>query len=342
MELFSEVYGCYYSVVARILEQARNGMSKAEIEKFVNDNAFYDSAFYLLPKLFSGEWDLIENKQGRFYSKLQAKDTKRPLTILEKAWLKSLLSDKRIMLFASKEELKSLEKELSQVAPLFYSQDFYIFDTAADGDPYEDLNYRENFKKILQALNTKSAIIVDYESGKQNRLTKHIFPYKINYSNRDDKFRLLAILPQKGERYKRITLNIARIISVQKSDRVFSDKFGTENFYKITGLDDSGCMEGSLAKQKGQPIILEVSKERNALERCMLQFASWERQTEYDEEKGSYICRIFYDKQEETELLIRILSFGPVVRVLGPESFLRQIKERIIKQIELNNKENKI
>ncbi|MGE5629050.1 MAG: WYL domain-containing protein, partial [Solirubrobacterales bacterium] len=36
--------------------------------------------------------------------------------------------------------------------------------------------------------------------------------------------------------------------------------------------------------------------------------------------------------QDETELLIRILSFGPVIKVLAPEKFLNLIKERVMKQ----------
>jgi len=86
------------------------------------------------------------------------------------------------------------------------------------------------------------------------------------------------------------------------------------------------------------PVILEISKERNALERCMLQFASFERRTEYDRERDMYTCHIWFDPAGETELLIRILSFGPVVRVLEPEGFLHQIEECIGLQIELNNK----
>jgi predicted DNA-binding transcriptional regulator YafY len=67
----------------------------------------------------------------------------------------------------------------------------------------------------------------------------------------------------------------------------------------------------------------------------MLQFASWEKETEYDEQTGGYTCRIYYDGQDETELLIRILSFGPVVKVLGPEGFLAQVKERVLKQYDI-------
>ena len=84
------------------------------------------------------------------------------------------------------------------------------------------------------------------------------------------------------------------------------------------------------------PVVLEISKERNALERCMLQFASFERQTEYDREQDRYKCRIWFNSDDETELLIRILSFGPVVKVLGPDHFLQQIKERIKRQMEIH------
>ena len=84
-----------------------------------------------------------------------------------------------------------------------------------------------------------------------------------------------------------------------------------------------------------EPVILEITKERNALERFMLQFASFERQTEYDKERNVFTCRIWFDTADETELLIRILSFGPVIKVLGPEGFLHQIKERIMRQVEL-------
>ncbi|MBS5782811.1 MAG: WYL domain-containing protein [Clostridium sp.] len=74
-------------------------------------------------------------------------------------------------------------------------------------------------------------------------------------------------------------------------------------------------------------------KEHDALERCMLQFASYDKQTVYDEEKGCHVCEIFYDIMEETELLIRILSFGPVVEVLGPERIQKQIRQRIARQM---------
>ena len=67
----------------------------------------------------------------------------------------------------------------------------------------------------------------------------------------------------------------------------------------------------------------------------MLHFANYEKHTEYDAENKCWICSIYYDLADETELLIDILSFGPVVRVLGPSSFVRQIRKRVKRQHEL-------
>ena len=44
-----------------------------------------------------------------------------------------------------------------------------------------------------------------------------------------------------------------------------------------------------------------------------------------------------YKQSDETEILIRILSFGPVLRVLEPEAFLALIRERLRKQLRIEN-----
>ena len=44
---------------------------------------------------------------------------------------------------------------------------------------------------------------------------------------------------------------------------------------------------------------------------------------------------MYYDKDDETELLIRVLAFGPVMKVTEPESFIEQIKQRLRMQSNL-------
>ena len=45
-----------------------------------------------------------------------------------------------------------------------------------------------------------------------------------------------------------------------------------------------------------------------------------------------------YDEQNENEIIIRLLSFGPVVEVLSPYDFRRKIKERVDRQLALMKK----
>lgn len=45
------------------------------------------------------------------------------------------------------------------------------------------------------------------------------------------------------------------------------------------------------------------------------------------------LVKLWYQRDDETEVLIRLLGFGPVVRVLGPARFVRQLRERIDKQM---------
>ena len=76
---------------------------------------------------------------------------------------------------------------------------------------------------------------------------------------------------------------------------------------------------------------MEITDGRNALERVMLHFAHFEKQAERVDD-NHYILRIKYYESDETEVVIRVLSFGPYVRVMEPESFVELIKKRLISQ----------
>ena len=47
--------------------------------------------------------------------------------------------------------------------------------------------------------------------------------------------------------------------------------------------------------------------------------------------------RLTYEREDETEILIRILSFGPVLAAVSPQEFRDKVKERIEKQMKLRS-----
>lgn len=322
MELFSEIYSCYYKVVEKILNAAsKEPVTKEAITEIIDNNGFSESAFYILPKLLQGDWQLMEEKGDKYLSKLKS-SANRPLTLLEIAWLKALLSDKRIVLFLKDQEILILQEYLKDVEPLFYVKDFYYYDTFLDGDNYEDENYIRNFRTVLEALKNKRAITISFGSEKRGSITGNYIPLKIQYSSKDDKFRVYAVRIRYNKIVTMAIINIARITKIEPCSEKFTGDIKSLHKY----IEQSKCSE---------PVVIEISKERNAVERCMLHFASFEKRTEYDEETDKYISYIYYDKQDENELLIRILSFGPVIRVLGPVSFLELVKDRVKRQSDL-------
>lgn len=72
----------------------------------------------------------------------------------------------------------------------------------------------------------------------------------------------------------------------------------------------------------------------DALERAMLHFSDFKKITEKIEER-KYKMEIYYEAIDETEVLIRVLSFGPMLRVIYPKRFISLIKERLKKQKKL-------
>lgn len=42
--------------------------------------------------------------------------------------------------------------------------------------------------------------------------------------------------------------------------------------------------------------------------------------------------KLFYDESDETEMVIRLLSFGPMIKVIEPLEFKQLIRQRLKKQ----------
>ena len=224
-----------------------------------------------------------------------------PMTLLEKQWLKAVTLDPRIKLFDIS------IGGLDDIEPLFTPDDYVIYDKYSDGDPFEDERYIGNFRTILRAIHEKQPIKIETVNRKGQVIQMNVMPGRLEYSEKDDKFRLIS----SGCRYGG-TVNLARIVSCK---RYYGDAL-------------SCTAEKSVHYRS---VALRISDERNALERCMLHFANFEKQAERVDNRH-YILRIKYDRDDETEILIRILGFGPMVEVLEPESFINIIKERLKKQ----------
>lgn len=184
---------------------------------------------------------------------------------------------------------------------------FVRFDQYADGDPYSDPNYVHCFRMVLRAIHENRKMRIRFHGHTGVRHSFVCNPYRLEYSEKDDKFRILVT----GMR-RMNTINMARIRSCELLEEY-----------------DPGAV--TVPKGRLKALTLLLHDERNGLERVLLHFSHFEKETQKLDER-LYRITLRYDQDDETELLIRVLSFGPVLEVVAPITFRQLMRNRIQKQ----------
>ena len=304
-DIFSEVYGTYYNIVADILGKAtRDGLTLEQLKRIVYKEGYEESGLELLPALTDARWLLLTKE---LKSPLNHKPS-MPLTLLQKKWLKALLLDERVRLFFTDEELAKEEKALEDVEPLYRPEQFVFFDRFVDGDDYKSARYRENFRQMLQAIKDHLAIDASYRTNKDIVMVwTNLVPMTLEYSAKDDKFRLQGMVG-----HKQVTLNLAKIITVE-----------------LGGPWEKELPQAALPQEK---LVLELVDERHTMMRALMHFSDLGKETERLDDTH-YLLTVFYDKNDETEMVYRVLSFGPTMKVREPECFVELLKERLQEQL---------
>lgn len=297
--IFSELYSAYYNTVAAIISGVIDGKrSEKDLREIVAERAFGESALTIPASLKSGKWQLMRPDRT---SPLAHKPT-MPLTTLQKQWLKAISLDPRVRLFGVE------FPDLGDVEPLFTPADYCVYDKYGDGDPFEDEEYIRQFRVILEAIRQDSQIKFELVNRKGNTMFIRCRPVRLEYSEKDDKFRVITA----GWRAVS-TVNLAKIRSC----------------VPYTGERPLAGGERPVAQET---VTVRITEERNATERFMLHFAHFEKQAE-KLDRRHYLVKIKFAHDDASEMVIRILSFGPMVEVLGPESFRELVVDKLKKQL---------
>lgn len=355
MEIFSEIYSCYYQVLRHLLDSTK-ALTIQDIRSQICGEGFEESLLSIIPRLEDGTWNLLE-KDGNLYRSKISPSFLTPVSDLEKSYLKALLSDPRIGLFLEQGQLEKLQNMLSPVPPLWKPEQFCYFDRFSDGDPYEDQNYRECFRTLLEAQKQNQFVDIDYTSPSGKRLHHHYIPARLEYSVKNDKFRLLALRPFRPSENRR-SRSCRSIQADRKKDNktnasidenTYQNELENRNFQleilNISRIQNVRLFKKTLSAPVDlnaiirrtyyrEPLRLHIVNKRNALERAMLHFANYEKNTTKIDE-DTYECLIYYNQSMETELLIEVMSFGPMLTVIGNDRFLNLLRDRLQRQIEL-------
>ena len=295
--IFSELYSAYYNTVAKIITAAFDeNTTEKYLDRIVSENAFSESVLTIMPSLKSGKWKLLD---GDLRPLLKHEPT-MPLTLLQKRWLKAVSLDKRVRLFDVQ------FPDLSDVEPLFTEDDYKVYDKYSDGDDFGDEGYIGRFRLIYYAIKNDMPIIARLNNRYGKEVTLRFFPKGFEYSEKDDKIRVIM----DGCRFRQ--LNLGRIIECRL----------------YTG---SGRWDEKPQAEQIRELTLQITDERNALERVMLHFAHFEKQAERIDD-NRYLLHLKYYATDEREIVIRVLSFGPCVKAVSPDEFTELIKERLREQ----------
>lgn len=299
--LFNEFYGSYYRAVAEILRCALAGpVTKQQMVKICQEYSFGDAWLNIPRALTDGTWPLLD-AQGR---SILENAPQRPLTMLEKRWLKAISLDPRMQLFG-------LELPFSEdVEPLFCPEDFICFDRYSDGDNYADPVYQAHFRTLMTAIAEKRRVTMTYASRRHRTNTDVVTPIRLEYSEKDDRFRVLCAAGQN--------------VKVRNLEGVVACELGEVHEGELPDPD----------KRESRRVVLEVRDHRNALERVSLHFTHLRKEVERAGER-TFRMTLWYDASDEPEMVIRVLQYGPSVRVLEPEGFRRAVQERVQRQIGL-------
>ena len=296
--IFNELYSAYYNTVSKIIKEIIAGSANNEsVHKIIQDNAFQESIINILPAIREEKWQIITKKYKTPIKHVPS----MPLTNLQKRWLKAILMDERIKLFDIQID------GLDDVEPLFTKDDYRIYDKYLDGDNYQDEEYIKKFKVLLYAMHNRLPVKAEMINRKGNKVFTKFIPQKLEYSEKDDKFRVHT----GGCRYI-TTVNIARLTKCYLYDGPYEIRATRRVLHRTS-------------------ITMMVRDDRNALERTMLHFAHFEKQVEKIDDKH-YRVVIQYDSDDEPEMVIRVLSFGPLVEVVEPAEFRELIKNKLKKQ----------
>ena len=148
----------------------------------------------------------------------------------------------------------------------------------------------------MTAIKNSRPVKVRMTNRAGNIVGLQILPIGLEYSEKDDKIRIIAT----GCKFRQINDS-------------FNNRYGSSKREKIKNL------------------TLEITDERHSLERALMHFAHFEKRAERLE-GDKYILHLNYYENDETELVIRVLSFGPYIKVLEPQSFVNLIKDRLLLQ----------
>ncbi len=314
--LFSEVFSTYYRVIAKIMNEGP--MNDQKLQKLIKEQCYDESDLFLSDIIEKCDFINKDNQENCWQSSFNGKII-QPLSKIEKSWLKTIIQDPKFRLFVDDKIINELKLYLDDVEVLYDDSLFHNFDMITDCEEYSSQEYINIFRQLNRIIDAKETMTISYESIRGNLYSFTCVPLKIEYSHKSQKFRLLSIMLKDGKPQYLACHNLNRIKKILSTEKttvtVTRDPYAEEFYF--------------------EPIEVKVKNDRSAVMRFLIEFSTYRKESIIDAETGDCTSKLYYHLAEESEIITKILSFSPNIKVLSPGNVIEQIKAVLIKQQKL-------
>jgi len=242
-----------------------------------------------------------------------------PLSSVEVQWLRNVLQNSLSKYFLDQNDINYLMSALPSM-DYFDINDVTITDQFADvSEFYMDVKGTEQLRKIMAAIDSEKYIIVKYKS-QYGRLTDYkCAPVYIEYSKRDNRFRVRGVCNKKSVK----AFNLERVVDIVNTDASFD----------ITSIEH---IVDSFDKENEKSLVVYFNELNDVPNRILSEFACYKK-TCMRWGTGKYRMTLFYNHNDRKEIIIRLLSYGSLIRVCDDTGdVLNEMKDRIRNQLELS------
>ena len=333
--LFQPVCSRYTELYGMILAQASAPQTTAGLNSIIRKAAgeqFRDMYLTVSPAELIESGMLTEIQNGRYISFLKnPQPSHRPLMQIERDWLRTILADDRIGLFLTEQDQTILQDMLKDAGILYDNDSFCYYDRYHMGDPVRNADYQQIMRTIQDALEYDSELRITYQTEKEKAHGEAakpyiVFPLRLEYSTLHDRFWLLCLMLEQPSD-SRVTarssdLTVLRTANIRTAECI-------DGIRRDLVPDFADLLESELIME---PIRLKLYPNRNAVDRFMIAFSPYYKETYSDPKSGVCTVTIRCQQRDRKAVLRQLRSFGSAVEILSPKKLRQEIRKRLRNQ----------
>ena len=219
-----------------------------------------------------------------------------PISTSELRWLKTIIQDNKIRLFMSDAEIELVNNLLMQYAPdlsPFPMEKVKYFDRFHF--PKENIGKKSKvFATILKSIYDRKTLHIKYHTMKNSIKIGEFRPIVIEFSRRNNRFQGYF---QECDSNKIYIMNVSRVETADETETSF-DYASVEKALR------------SYREENTTSVKIEFYDVHNIVDRILTEFSPWKKSCSFDRETNLYTLEIFYQKQDEVDLVVRLMGYG--------------------------------